>query len=203
MAEKESKRKIMITALRLINENGYDSVTIGQICKEANIAKNTFYYYFASKDDLLFQFYVMPREDAATDIAGILEEPISIEQYWMSLTPLLNFIIENGPETMRNIILAQINRKISAFKSESEHLDLIEIRTAIIKRGQAAGEIRSGSDPRILQILAQTQLIGLLNMWCVSEGGFDLKKAVRLSIEVLLDVRPELRRGEPGVFDCL
>lgn len=40
--------------LRLIDQMGYDAITIQQLADAADVARSTFYAHYASKDDLLF-----------------------------------------------------------------------------------------------------------------------------------------------------
>ena len=46
-----TKRKIFETAVRLIKENGYNNVTISEICRAAGVAKGSFYVHYNSKED--------------------------------------------------------------------------------------------------------------------------------------------------------
>lgn len=46
--ENATKKKIRKVALNLINEKGYDNVTLKEICEASGINKHTFYYYFDS-----------------------------------------------------------------------------------------------------------------------------------------------------------
>jgi AcrR family transcriptional regulator len=41
--------------LQLIEEKGYDSITISDIADRANVARTTFYMHYQDKDDLLFR----------------------------------------------------------------------------------------------------------------------------------------------------
>lgn len=51
----DNKKKIVECALRLINEKGFDNVSISEITKEAGVSKGAFYIHFKSKEDLVEQ----------------------------------------------------------------------------------------------------------------------------------------------------
>ncbi|KST66573.1 TetR/AcrR family transcriptional regulator [Mastigocoleus testarum] len=50
--QRETKQKLLETALNLIWQSNYDSVGIVQICDRAGVTKGAFYHYFKSKADL-------------------------------------------------------------------------------------------------------------------------------------------------------
>lgn len=52
-----TKRRIFETAVHLIKERGYSNVTISEICKEASVAKGSFYVYYNSKEDIVRESY--------------------------------------------------------------------------------------------------------------------------------------------------
>ena len=47
------RREILIAARELFVNKGYDQTSVNDILKIVNIAKGTFYYYFASKEEVL------------------------------------------------------------------------------------------------------------------------------------------------------
>ena len=49
---RETKQKLLETALNLIWQSSYDSVGIIQICAQSGVTKGAFYHYFKSKADL-------------------------------------------------------------------------------------------------------------------------------------------------------
>ena len=53
----KTKRKIFETAVRLIKENGYNNVTISEVCKSAGVAKGSFYVHYNSKEDIVRDSY--------------------------------------------------------------------------------------------------------------------------------------------------
>lgn len=52
-----TKQKILDVAEKLINEKGFEAVSVDDIVNDCGVAKGTFYHYFKSKDDILT--YVM------------------------------------------------------------------------------------------------------------------------------------------------
>ncbi len=50
--ESETKRKLLETAVQLIWESSYGSVSVDDICNKAGVNKGSFYYAFKSKSDL-------------------------------------------------------------------------------------------------------------------------------------------------------
>lgn len=50
--QSEAKQRIIKTALDLFYRQGYLATGINQVIAEAGVSKNTFYYYFPSKEDL-------------------------------------------------------------------------------------------------------------------------------------------------------
>jgi len=49
-----SRRRLKEALLALIQERGYDKITVGDITNRADVGRSTFYAHFTSKDDLLF-----------------------------------------------------------------------------------------------------------------------------------------------------
>lgn len=54
--ENESSKRILASADKLFYAEGIQAVGIDRITKEANVALNTFYKHYKSKDDLILQY---------------------------------------------------------------------------------------------------------------------------------------------------
>lgn len=54
---RRTKQKIFDTAVRLIKAYGYEQVTVSQICREAGIAKGSFYVHYRAKEDIVRESY--------------------------------------------------------------------------------------------------------------------------------------------------
>ncbi len=51
-----TKEKILDTIGEILDQDGYDYLTVRNICAEAGVAYGSFYYHFGSKEDLLYAF---------------------------------------------------------------------------------------------------------------------------------------------------
>ena len=69
--------------LELINEQGYDAISIQDIASRANVARATFYVHFASKDDLFMSCHAVIVSQFQTG----LRYPLSREELLSTETP--------------------------------------------------------------------------------------------------------------------
>ena len=51
-----TKERICDAVVALINECGYDSVTVADICRRADASNGSFFHFFKTKDDVLVEF---------------------------------------------------------------------------------------------------------------------------------------------------
>ncbi len=87
----EARQRIIETAKRLFYAQGYLATGINQVIAESNVAKNTFYYYFPSKESLCVE-YLRQRHDAWM---GWLREKIkSIKNPESRILGLFDYLLE-------------------------------------------------------------------------------------------------------------
>lgn len=51
----ENKKRIISSAIKLINEKGFDNVSVEEITSDAKVSKGAFYIHFKSKEDLIIK----------------------------------------------------------------------------------------------------------------------------------------------------
>lgn len=71
--DSEARERILETAKKLFYEQGYISTGINQVIAEAKVAKNTFYYYFPSKEDLCIAYLESRHENWMNWLTGKVE----------------------------------------------------------------------------------------------------------------------------------
>ena len=76
LKSKETKERIFQAAKRILQKNGYENLSIKNICEEAGVSNGSFYHHFKTKDDLL-SYYI---EDQPSMDSGSLEVPKNIDE---------------------------------------------------------------------------------------------------------------------------
>jgi AcrR family transcriptional regulator len=69
----QTRSAIVTAALRLFRENGYDATTMRAIAAEAGVSTGNAYYYFASKEELIREFYARSLAEHARAARPVLE----------------------------------------------------------------------------------------------------------------------------------
>jgi TetR/AcrR family transcriptional repressor of nem operon len=80
--ESESKRKLLETAMEMIWESSYGSVSVEDICTRAGVNKGSFYYAFKSKSDLAVAAF---------------------ERHWETKQPLLDKIFSSQTPPLKRL----------------------------------------------------------------------------------------------------
>jgi len=68
----QTRSAIVTAALRLFRENGYDATTMRAIAAEAGVSTGNAYYYFASKEELIREFYARNQAEHAAACQPVL-----------------------------------------------------------------------------------------------------------------------------------
>lgn len=181
-----AKEKILNAALLLINEKGYEETTLVDICTAAGIANGTFYHYFKSKQDILLDY--------------VHQESLDLTQYYKSLNKasyadalmsILNYqadyFIRKGTEFVSNFYSIMLLAKDSSFFSYDE-FSLSEIVFDCFASGQSNGEFTDRYSAVFMQELTISLLYSLTSLWCISQGGFDLKTQAETKFDNLISM---------------
>lgn len=76
--KRQTRQLLVTTAFRLFLQQGYEQTSIAQIAAEADVAKNTFFNHFPTKEDILFadaEQYYQAADDVIAERAPDLSIP--------------------------------------------------------------------------------------------------------------------------------
>jgi TetR/AcrR family transcriptional regulator, cholesterol catabolism regulator len=120
--KQEVEHRIRTAALALFREHGYDATTVEEIAERADVAKGTFFNYFARKDALL--------EALADDLVGELFDELGPVDRWEGTgrAQLLRLFTRVGDMTARDPELSKImmieNMRSFWMRTEADPLEL-------------------------------------------------------------------------------
>ena len=113
-----SRDKLLDAATRLFHENGYQAVTVNDICEAAQLTKGAFYHHFDSKETL-YQHLYTPQLDAYLSAHFSIPENADGKTLLLSLADAtLSFSEEIGREMTSLSITVMLNRGTSQSQAE-------------------------------------------------------------------------------------
>jgi AcrR family transcriptional regulator len=190
MSNSSTKEFIIEIANQLFLEKGYQNVTVMDICQACNISKTTFYYHLKSKEDTILHFYDSLTHNISQSLADIL----ALDNYWDQLMHCFESLVREdykyGTDFFSQMLISNLKEDYGSYDLREE---LTNIAIIIIKKGQEAGQIRNQSDAKQLYMASAYAFLGQEVTWCMKKGKFEWISEIRIALENIYDVTPELR----------
>ena len=99
-------RKIIIEAAKeLISSQGVDKTTLAEIAKKADISKGTLYYYYSTKNDLIFDITDVHMDRLTGDIFSMIEESGNGVSWQELLTLLFDSLLSSETRSRLHLYL--------------------------------------------------------------------------------------------------
>ena len=176
--KQDSKQKIIDATIRLIKKSGADSVTVRNVCTEADSSIGTFYHYFRDKDDLLM-YFIQEIPFKECELIKDLSHPADriIELYMK----LVNRYMDLGLDFMKSFYSTS-NSSLSSYMSEvdGKFLDGTVMARCEdeLKFSKEGGYIKNNADVHTMSVDICTIVKGCIFEWCLTDGKSDLEKSI-------------------------
>ncbi|MEW6299729.1 MAG: TetR/AcrR family transcriptional regulator [Thermodesulfobacteriota bacterium] len=181
--KERTRQEIYQAAMELFVARGFDAVTVEDICQAADVARGTFFLHFPTKDALLLEYGAQ----VTAELHDIIDD--SPEKATNTLYKVVNFLAERAlrhADIVRLVVREVMNRPTALANATEQSRDLMQVLAGVVRRGQAAGELRPGIEPRLAAGLVTAAYFAIVSEWVRCGGQFDLTKAVRRSLDVIL-----------------
>lgn len=188
--KKLSKEEISQKALKLFSEQGYNNVTVNDICDECGITKPTFYKYAGSKDELILDLYDVTIHELITDPYHFITSNTHCEQLIYIFTKLIRDTEKFGSDLFSQMLISNLNENHNSFDFRES---LTRLCVTIIEKAQEKGEIQNMNPPAVLYRSIAYMFSGYEMSWCIKNGETNWEEEILESIEAVLDVREEYR----------
>lgn len=182
---RETKARIFNAAKQILQEQGYEALSIKNICEAAGVSNGSFYHHFKTKDDLL-SYYIEEQPSINPDY---LDLPGNAEEAKTAIIRVyLNYVHycrELGVTFMSNYYTPK-NQSLNPLTRTERPYPIVTVHD-YLKRAMDAGVITLPlpledvtSDIRII-------VIGNVFDWCLKNGEADFERNMERSLKVYLD----------------
>ncbi|MEL7606725.1 hypothetical protein SDC9_65474 [bioreactor metagenome] len=177
-----TKNKIYKTAIKLMEQKGFNNMKIDDICTKAGVSVGSFYNYFKSKDDILIEIYkrgdVYFEETVRPNVKGkcAVENIIDYFEYYAKYNEL------TGVETAKQLFASANKLYISKGRN------MQAVLTEIIKIGQENDEIIKDYEPEGITEYLFIAARGLCYDWASHDGSYNLREGMRKYMKLLVQI---------------
>ncbi|MBK9518885.1 MAG: TetR/AcrR family transcriptional regulator [Anaeromyxobacter sp.] len=161
-AEPEKRRAILHAAVRVFAEKGYHGCRIADVARAAGVAYGLVYHYFKNKDELLESVFAEQWTILINALRAIDEGPGTSEEKIAGVCGFVLDVYKTAPTAVRVLIL-EVTRTPNALRAGSTPQTFaaaVGILADLVRRGQAAGELRADVEP----VVAAAAVLGALEM---------------------------------------
>ncbi|GGA19312.1 TetR/AcrR family transcriptional regulator [Psychrobacillus lasiicapitis] len=183
----KKKQEIILSAVKIVNQKGYQGATMEEIAAELLMTKGSLYYYFKNKEDLLFQCHEMVLGQAINELQDYFQEDLSNEQklrkmianhirYMIEEKETFNMIIKPD-QTFSKDYLHPILRKRNEYAASFDE---------VIQKGVEEGEFTI-KEPKMARMI----LLGSMNwiqQWYRLDGDKSIEELQAIYADYLLKV---------------
>ena len=185
LKSKETKAKIFRAAKHILQKQGYEQLSIKNICEEAGVSNGSFYHHFKTKDDLL-SYYIeeqpsinpdlldMPRNDAEAK-AAIIQVYLNYVHYCQDL----------GVEFMSNYYTPK-NQSLNPLIRTERPYPIVTVHN-YLKKAIDADIIKPDRDLEDITTDIRMIVIGNVFEWCLKSGEADFEGNMRRTLRIYLD----------------
>jgi AcrR family transcriptional regulator len=178
----ETKKKIYDSAISLINDKGFNYVTISEITARAQVAKGAFYYYFQSKEDVIKYTYQL----ADTYYEAAFERCSNLKGFERKLICFIlsayHDLEQLGKETITASINLALSTNINPFSGDRSFNRCLKI---IFEESISHDEVRNMCFEEFLSSLVAC-LIGAEYLWGITHGDDSLVQIVERNLRIYL-----------------
>lgn len=182
-AAKLTRIRIVEAAKKLHANRSLSNVTVDEIVAEAKVSKGSFYVYFPRKVDIATEIAWEHFEGLEQKLNQMNLEGFEKISYFLKAS--VDYIIDLGLGLCKEWLKGAVSPEegnCPGLKKLTFDLDFV---CSCLRREKIRGNLR-GYTPEEISDLVVAEYYGLLSLWCIKDGNFDLKKKMQFVAESLL-----------------
>ena len=183
-----TKARARALGAKLFAERGYGETTTRQLAAAMNVTNGTFYYYFDSKEDLLFEISTEALNEITTAVRRAVTDLTDPQERIKAMIAAHMSVILGSPDSHKTSL--ELNWRALA---EEKRVHIVSMRGAYegllraeIERGQRAGILRDNTPASVLTLV----LLNMMNwtiFWFRPDGDLSVDALITQMQEMFLD----------------
>lgn len=182
---RETKGRIFRAAKTILQEKGYEALSIKNICEEAGVSNGSFYHHFKTKDDLL-SYYIEEQPSINPDL---LELPGNADEAKTAIIHVyLNYVHycqDLGLTFMSNYYTPK-NQSLNPNIRTERPYPIVTVHN-YIQKAMDAGVVKLKYPLEDVTTDIRMIVIGNVFEWCLKNGDADFEGNMRRSLQAYLD----------------
>ncbi len=195
--KERTRREIFDAAMTLFERQGFDAVTVEAICDAADVARATFFLHFPTKAALLYE---LSDRVAAEFSSGDISPDASAADELRSLVDRMTGHLVAHAGVMRAMVREFFSNPDAIQAAHARGREFPDLIEAIVRRGQARGEFRTGIDARLASAVVLSTAGAILSGNVFAEGELPVEAIRDQFFQVifggLLDTSQTVQRGD-------
>ena len=182
--------KIADAAVGLFRDRGYETVSVGDICAAAGVARSSFYRAFSCKNDIIRRLFEHTDANSIVSVEELLAAENDFDRMWIIGDRYISLSRSLGPE-LSNTFMCMTARGEIDLLALGHSVDSWFIR--LTRNCQKTGIIRSREPAELLGPLMVDMVYHELYVWGMRKGRYPIRARARLVTETLVNLAPEYR----------
>ena len=184
------KENIAKCAIELFKSEGYDSVSVNEICQKANVSRSVFYTMFKGKRGILDYVVSKPQKNDDEGFRRFADAENDFERIWQLFERFIFIALDFGPKLTSRLFIMQFESP-QGIRDAVHALD--DLFATLAKNCAKNGIIETEEPPELLSRIATDLIIHELYVWCSQNGNFSLRERARQYAEIAYHVKPQYR----------
>lgn len=185
LKSQETRERIFEAAKIILNRDGYEKLSIKNICKEAGVSNGSFYHHFQTKDELL-SYYIIDQSNIEPEL---LDLPKSNQEAKEAILGVyLNYVqncIELGVEFVAGYYSPQ-NQALDPTRRADRPYPIVTVQK-YLEKAVAANAITMNLSVDEVVTDIRMLVIGNSFEWAMRRGEVDFSENMQRSISHYLD----------------
>ena len=184
------KENIAKCAIELFKSEGYESVSVNEICEKANVSRSVFYTMFKGKRGILDYVVSKPQQNDDEGFRRFADAENDFERIWQLFERFISIALDFGPKLTSRLFIMQFESP-QGIRDAVHALD--DLFATLAKNCAKNGIIETEEPPELLSRIATDLIIHELYVWCSQNGNFSLRERARQYAEIAYHVKPQYR----------